>query len=118
MRPAEASETAPVLEMLHERQEQTGYLSEADIQAAAAAAEVSASEMYGAVTAYPRFRLEPAPAIAAVCTAPACLMNGTRERTSGDAETHCLGLCDQPVAALTTDGPRILRAGSVPALTA
>jgi NADH:ubiquinone oxidoreductase subunit F (NADH-binding) len=118
MRPAEASETAPVLEMLHERQEETGYLSEADIQAAAAAAEVSASEMYGAVTAYPRFRLEPAPATAAVCTGPACLMNGARELAPGDAETHCLGLCDQPVAALTSEGPRILRPGKEPALPA
>jgi NADH-quinone oxidoreductase subunit F len=74
--------------------------------------------MYGAVTAYPRFRLEPAPAIAAVCTGPACLINGARERASGDAETHCLGLCDQPIAALTPEGPRILRAGAAPTLPA
>jgi NADH:ubiquinone oxidoreductase subunit E len=68
MRQVEASEVAPVLEMLHERQEQAGYLSEADIEAAASAAGVSASEMYGAVTAYPRFRLEPAASATAVCT--------------------------------------------------
>ena len=104
-----------MLEMLHERQEQAGYLSEADIEAAAAAAGVSASEMYGAVTAYPRFRLEPAPATTAVCTGPACLMSGARALAAGASETHCLGLCDQPVAALTPEGPRILRSGAEPA---
>jgi len=35
---------------------------------------------------------------------------------SGGGETHCLGICDQPVAALTADGPRILRAGAAPAV--
>jgi NADH:ubiquinone oxidoreductase subunit E len=64
MRPVAASEVAPVLEMLHERQEQAGYLSEADIEAAAAAAEVSASDVR-AVTR--PLRLEPGAATTAVC---------------------------------------------------
>jgi NADH-quinone oxidoreductase subunit F len=109
------SEIAPVLELLHQRQEAAGYLREADIEAAATAAGISPSEMYGAVSAYPRFRLEPGESTTAVCAGPACLMNGARGLLPHDAETHCLGLCDQPVAALTPEGPRILRAGATPA---
>jgi len=114
MNPADTSEIAPVLELLHQCQEEAGYLREADIEAAAAAAGVSPSEMYGAISAYPRFRLEPGPSTTAVCTGPACLMNGARDMFSGDAETHCLGLCDQPVAALTPEGPGILQPGAAP----
>ena len=118
MRSVSTSELAPTLELLHQRQADSGYIGETDIEAAALAAGVSPSEMYGAVSAYPRFRLEPGEATTAVCTGPACHFSGSSRfnLTLGTGgETHCLGLCDQPVAAITPGGPRILRPGAAPA---
>jgi NADH:ubiquinone oxidoreductase subunit F (NADH-binding) len=114
--PAGDEETSPVLEILHEAQEQNGHLREADIAGAARKAGTSAAELYGAISAYPRFRLEPGTTATLVCTSPACLMAGASAALRGitdSAETHCLGLCDQPVAVLTPDGARIWEDGKL-----
>ncbi len=50
----------PVMELLHAALERRGYIAEDDINAIAAVAGLSPTELYGAITAYPRFRLEPA----------------------------------------------------------
>jgi NADH:ubiquinone oxidoreductase subunit F (NADH-binding) len=123
MRPGDSStdpgtapgDIAPVLELLHRAQEEQGYLREEDIARVARTAETSPSELYGAVSAYARFRLRLAPATDEVCTGPACLMAGAQEvRAELKAkETHCLGLCDQPVAVLTPDGAQVLRGGAL-----
>jgi NADH:ubiquinone oxidoreductase subunit F (NADH-binding) len=100
----------PTLESLHARQEQRGYLVGADIEAVASEAGVAPADLYGAVLAYPRFRMDADAGEPAVCAGPACLMHaapGVRASLGASAETHCLGLCDQPVAVLTRDGPRI-----------
>jgi len=110
----------PVLELLHARQEQPGYLAEDYVAAVAATAGISPAELYGAITAYPRFRLEPQEDVPAVCTGPACLMQGAKNiRGALDAaETHCLGLCDQPVGVLTPQGARTARQSTPPQLRA
>jgi NADH-quinone oxidoreductase subunit F len=106
-----SSDLAPMLELLHERQERSGQISEEDIAALAPAAGVSPAELHAAVSAYARFRLTPGSGTA-VCQGPACALGGSREvaRTLGVGEAvSCLGLCDQPVALLTDAGPRIAR---------
>jgi NADH:ubiquinone oxidoreductase subunit F (NADH-binding) len=106
---------APALELLHGHQARRGYLAEEDLAAVAAAIGLSVTELYGAVTAYPRFRLAPGEPQAFVCTAPVCRLHGARavaDRLGVTAEPHCLGLCDQPVALWTPDGPRIAPVGS------
>ena len=102
----------PVMELLHSAQEQRGYISEDDIKAIAGIAALSPTELYGAITAYPRFRLGPSEAREAVCMGPACRLCGAGtvlSARSGREETHCLGLCDQPVVVLTVGGPRTAR---------
>ncbi len=106
-----SSDLAPMLELLHERQQRSGQISEEDIAALAPVAGVSPAELHAVVTAYARFRLEPGSG-SAVCHGPACALRGSRElaRTLGvEEEVSCLGLCDQPVALLTDEGPRIAR---------
>jgi len=103
---------APVLELLHSRQEQRGYIDEGGIAAVAALAGLSPAELYSAITAYPRFRLQAGASPAAVCLAPPCRLAGAKtvlDALAAAEGTHCLGLCDQPVAVLTADGPRIAR---------
>lgn len=110
---------APALELLHARQADAGYLSEEDIAEAARATALSTAELYGALTAYPRFRLSPDGAQTLVCSGPACRMRsadaGAVPGATGD--THCLGLCDQPMALLTPYGPRVADPASPKSLT-
>jgi NADH-quinone oxidoreductase subunit F len=106
-----SSDLAPVLELLHERQQRSGQISEGDIAALAPVAGISPAELYAVITAYPRFRLAPGPG-AAVCCGPACALHGSREVAQAlgvEGKASCLGLCDQPVALLTDEGPRIAR---------
>ena len=118
---AGGEEMSPALELLHEAQAENGHLREADVARAAHAAGTSASELYGAITAYPRFRFEPGPPATLVCTSPACLMSGASRALrdiTDSGETHCLGLCDEPVAVLTPDGSRIWQDGRLTAPSA
>lgn len=103
------SAIAPTLEILHRRQDEYGYLHEEHLQEAAASCGLTTAELYSAVTAYPRFRLSPNAVKTYVCAGPACRMKGGEQVATklAAAETHCLGLCDQPVAILTEQGPRI-----------
>ncbi len=114
-----ASGAAPVLELLHTRQKQHGCLREEDITEAASAAGLSPAEIYGALTAYSRFHLSPDGVRTLVCAGPACRMSGAGATAAhtDTGETHCLGLCDQPVAVLTADGPQIARASDRAALS-
>lgn len=99
----------PALEILHRRQDASGYLHEEHLQEAAASCGLTTAELYSAVTAYPRFRLSPEAAKTYVCAGPACRMKGSDEVAGklAAAKTHCLGLCDRPIALFTEHGPRI-----------
>jgi NADH-quinone oxidoreductase subunit F len=100
---------ASALELLHERQARRGFVAEEDLVAVAPVAGLSATELFGVVTAYPQLRLAPGDP-SAVCSGPACMMKGAREVSGAlgaTGHTACLGLCDQPVAVLTKDGPRV-----------
>ncbi len=116
-RAASPSETVvPALSVLHERQATLGYVDEEGIRSAAAAAGVSPTELYGALLAYPRFRLSPEPEPVRVCMGPVCRMSGAahaRRALEGAGTTHCLGLCEQPVAVLTPEGSRIVKNGAL-----
>lgn len=118
---ASRDELVPVLELLHSRQAERGHIDTEGLAEAALAADISETELYGAITAYPRFRLQPAAAKPAVCTGPACVMRGAAQVQAalGDTvESHCLGLCEQPVAVFTEDGPRVARERRTSRLTA
>lgn len=121
---ANGAELAPVLELLHAAQRTRGYVDGAALEAASQAAGTSPAELYGAVAAYPRFRLEPAPPVAERCEGLPCHLRRTGSEAGqgagqgtatspplgGTGEpmgSACLGLCEQGVAWLTPDGPRI-----------
>lgn len=119
--PAGDAEHSLALEILHEAQKEHGHLREVDIARAARAAGTSTAELYGAITAYPRFRFKPGAPATLVCTSPTCLMadaSGALRDIAGSSETHCLGLCDDPVAVLTPDGSRIWKGGRLTAPSA
>ena len=106
-RASAVDDLVPVMELLHSAQEAGGYISEDDIVRIAEVARCSPTELYGAITAYPRFRLRPGPSPDAVCMGPGCRLHGAdAARTSAydGEETHCLGLCDQPLAVLRESG--------------
>lgn len=104
---------APALALLHARQEERGFLDEEWIRTVAHAIGTSPTELYGAVAAYPRFRLAPGGTPPSVCGGPACALAGGRA-DPGEASTHCLGLCDQPVAGWTANGARVRAAQEGP----
>ncbi len=101
-----------VPEELFARQERRGWLSEADIEEVAGLTRWSTSELYGAVSAYPRLLVQPTERWPLVCGGPVCSERGSKEVCGSvkGAETTCLGLCDQPVAALATDGSQMTMA--------
>lgn len=109
---ASADNLAPVLDLLHDCQEERGFLAEDDLVRVAAEVGIAPSELYGAVSAYPRFRFQPSEQIA-ICGGPVCAMHGAaapQEAFEHAEITHCLGLCDQPVAVWSPDGPRVVAA--------
>lgn len=111
-RTSEHEALAPALSILHARQAALGHIDEGAMRAVAAATGQSPVEVYGAVLAYPRFSLEPRGPLRAVCGGPVCRMKGAHEASKALAatgEAHCLGLCDQPVAALVDGDPRVVR---------
>jgi NADH:ubiquinone oxidoreductase subunit F (NADH-binding) len=106
----------PVMELLHSAQERSGYITEDDVLQIAEVAMISPAELYGAITAYPRFRLAAGPTADAVCMGPACRLRGAdaaRTANYNGEETHCLGLCDQPLAVLGGSGAHIADAVNV-----
>lgn len=78
-RPLAGDAIAPALAILHARQAQLGYVDEEAIRSAASAAGVSATELYGAILAYPRFRLAPGRPLRAACAGPVCRMKGAAD---------------------------------------
>lgn len=104
---------APALALLHARQEERGHLDEEGIRSIARAVGISPVELYGAVAAYPRFRLAPGGTTSSVCGGPACALADGRA-APGEPRTHCLGLCDQPAAGWTDRGARVRTAREGP----
>ncbi len=112
-----------LLEILHELQEQIGYVPEATLTAIGKALNISRAEVHGVVTFYHDYRREPAGRhIIKICRAEACQSMGTEklcdhaERklgiklggTSADGAytveaVYCLGNCALSPAMLIGD---------------
>ena len=105
------SEPAPLLPILHALQELDGYLREAALAVVADRLKIEPGDLYGTVTFYHYFRLEPGHTLA-YCDGPACRLNLERGGEGeivmalggdghGQAEPiPCPGRCDRPNAVM------------------
>ena len=114
-------EPAPLLPILHAFHERDGYLSEEAIRDIAQGLRMPVADLYGTITFYHHFSLEPG-GIAAprVCTGPVCGLKGSGDilqQLAGDGAVGmpCAGRCDDPVPVLR--GSEALTGLSAEALT-
>jgi formate dehydrogenase subunit gamma len=103
-----------LLPILHDIQREFGEVSEQAVHAVAAALNLGAAEVHGAVSFYHDFRAKAAPLpVLKLCRAEACQARGV-EALVGAAEArakgriaiesvYCLGLCSVGPAALVGD---------------
>lgn len=117
---AHAGREGPMLPVLHALQEEFGFISEAAMRLVAARLNVSRAEVYGVVSFYHDFRLEPAGRhVLKICRAEACQAMGGEAQAARLLENlgvtwggttpdgrltvepiYCLGLCATAPAAL------------------
>ena len=110
---AHTGELGPVKLMLHEVQDELGYIPFEAMEKIAEAADVSVAEVYGVVTFYTQFTTEPkGKHVINVCLGTACYVKGSQDildhvcelthtevnKTSEDGlfsidATRCLGAC-------------------------
>ncbi|MBI1867290.1 MAG: NAD(P)H-dependent oxidoreductase subunit E [Methylocystis sp.] len=115
----------PVLPVLHALQKEFGYLSAEAISLLAKALNISRAEMYGVITFYDHFRIEPPGRHELkLCRAEACRSMGSEKvarefldsqhldwrQTAADNSltvdaVYCLGLCAHSPAALYDGDP-------------
>ena len=105
----------PLLPILHEVQQRAGHISENAIRVIAQELNLTRAEVYGVVSFYHDFRLQPlkGPTLK-VCRAEACQARGVESLLDdvgikSDSSVliepvYCLGLCSVGPAALTEDG--------------
>jgi NADH-quinone oxidoreductase subunit F len=102
-------EPAPLLPVLHAFHDRDGFLSEAALRAVAAGLEIPLAELYGTVTFYHHFSLEPGgKARPRVCTGNVCCLHGGRELLAalahqGATPMPCAGRCDSMVPVIAGD---------------
>jgi formate dehydrogenase subunit gamma len=96
-----------LLEILHDLQESVGHVPEASLPVIAKALNLSRAEVYGVVTFYHDYHIQPqAKHVIKICAAEACQSMGSRalitlaeKLTKGKKVTiekaYCLGLCAQ-----------------------
>lgn len=102
-------EPAPLLPVLHACQELDGYLSEEALKAVSSGLDIPLAELYGTVTFYHHFSLEPGGLkVPRVCTGNVCVHRGGTEwlerlRPEGAVPMPCAGRCDEPVPILRSD---------------
>jgi formate dehydrogenase subunit gamma len=114
-----------LIEILHEVQEELGFVPEAAVPAIAKALNLSRAEVHGVVTFYHDFRREPAGRhVIKICAAESCQSMKGRELlasaekllkvkaggTTGDGKVtlekvYCLGLCACSPAMLVDNRP-------------
>jgi len=93
-------ERGPVKLMLHDVQEELGYVPFEAIQEIAQATGTSASEVYGVVTFYTQFTTEPkGKHIVSVCMGTACYVIGAQ-----DILDNVVALTEAPVNGTSEDG--------------
>jgi NADH-quinone oxidoreductase subunit F len=101
---------APLLPILHAIHDRDGYLSESALRAVAKGLPIPLAELYGTVTFYHHFSLEPGGLMAPrVCTGPVCVMKGAEGllealREEGAHAMPCAGRCDDPIPVLRGHG--------------
>ena len=133
---AHAHEPGPVIVMLHEVQDQLGYIPFEAIEKIAAGTGTSAAEVFGVVNFYAQFTTEPkGKHVINVCLGTACYVKGSQalidavsekigaevNHTSEDGifsldATRCLGACglapvavvDGKVIGAATEGNKLL----------
>ena len=107
------SKPGALLPILHDIQRVCGHVSEAAILATAESLNLTRAEVYGVVSFYHDFHLQPAASRKLrVCEAEACQARGVRHLLDGiDDEqrarikpVYCLGLCSAGPAAMTEQG--------------
>lgn len=102
---AHAGLEGPMLPILHALQQAFGFISEAAMRLVAARLNVSRAEVYGVVSFYHDFRLEPAGRhVLKICRAEACQAMGAEAQAARLLET--LGLawgCTTPDGRLTIE---------------
>jgi len=90
----------PVKMMLHEVQDDLGYIPFEAMEKIAAAADVSVAEVYGVVTFYTRFKTQPSGKhVISVCLGTACYVNNSQTMLE-----KILELTKSPVNGTSTDG--------------
>jgi formate dehydrogenase subunit gamma len=103
----------PLLPILHDVQAAFGAVTEESIRAIAVELNLTRAEVYGVVTFYHDFKLEPDPRPALkLCRAEACQARGVDALLEGMSKqdrvriepVYCLGLCSAGPAALTANG--------------
>ncbi|QDQ86908.1 formate dehydrogenase subunit gamma [Alcaligenaceae bacterium SJ-26] len=114
-----------LLPMLHAIQDELGHIPEDSIALIAAALQRSRAEVYGVITFYPHFRLQPVQGRhLEICRAEACQARGAQTlidhaqrtlgcglgQTSADGSitadpVYCLGLCAQGPAVMLDGQP-------------
>lgn len=101
-----------LLEILHDLQESIGHVPEASLPVIAKALNLSRAEVYGVVTFYHDYHMNPpAKHVIKICAAEACQSMGSRAlvdlaeklsegKTITIEKTYCLGLCAQSPAMM------------------
>ena len=93
-------ERGPVKLMLHDVQEELGYIPFEAIEEIAKATDTPVSEVYGVVTFYTQFTTEPkGKHIISVCMGTACYVIGAQEILD-----HIVALTEAPVNGTSEDG--------------
>ena len=93
-------EKGPVKLMLHDVQEELGYIPFEAIEAIAKATGVSAAEVYGVVTFYTQFTTKPkGKHVISVCMGTACYVIGAQ-----DILDRAVALTEAPVNGTSEDG--------------
>lgn len=99
-------EPAPLLPILHAFHDRDGYLSEASLRAVAQGLRMPLADLYGTVTFYHHFSMEPGgKAKPRVCTGNVCCLKGGHEllqalKDQGALSMPCAGRCDEPIPVL------------------
>ncbi len=115
-----AGRPGPLLPILHDIQDQLGYIPDAVVPQIARAIQRSRAEIHGVLRFYPHFRSQPPARIRVeICRAESCqacggdalqahaqaVIAGLPEDQASLAPVYCLGLCSQSPALMINGQP-------------